>query len=165
VSTFAKTRALLESAGKVVVRCAPSPGFIVPRRQAAAMNEAARLVEEGVATPEDIDRAVRAGFGPRYTAMGMCEFIDYGGLDILYYASKSMAQALQAPRYEPPAIVERLMREGKRGAREGEGLSEWRGRDMAAYQRELVGRFAALFAHLKLLPPPGAADRLERTDS
>src|SRR5437868_12423030 len=38
------------------------------RLQAAAMNEAARLVEEGMATPEDIDRAVRAGFGPRYTA-------------------------------------------------------------------------------------------------
>jgi len=164
-STYEQTKALLESVGKVVVRCAPSPGFIVPRLQAAAMNEAARLVEEGVATPEDIDRAVRAGFGPRYTAMGMCEFIDYGGLDILYYASKSMARALQAPRYEPPAIVERLMREGKRGAREGEGLADWRGRDMAAYQRELVARFAALFAHLKLLPPPGAVDRLERTDS
>lgn len=163
--TFERTKALLESAGKVVVRCAPSPGFIVPRLQAAAMNEAARLVEEGVATPEDIDRAVRAGFGPRYTAMGMCEFIDYGGLDILYYASRSMAQALAAPRYEPPAIVERLMREGRRGAREGAGLSDWRGRDMAAYQRELVGRFVALFAHLKLLPPPGAADRLDRPES
>jgi 3-hydroxybutyryl-CoA dehydrogenase len=164
-STFARTKVLLEAAGKVVVRCAPSPGFIVPRLQAAAMNEAARLVEEGVATPEDIDRAVRAGFGPRYTAMGMCEFIDYGGLDILYYASKSMARALEAPRYEPPAIVERLMREGKRGAREGEGLSDWRGRDMAAYQRELLGRFVALFAQLGLLPPPGAADRLERPES
>ncbi len=163
-ATFEKIRALLESAGKVVVRCAPSPGFIVPRLQAAAMNEAARLVEEGVATPEDIDRAVRAGFGPRYTAMGMCEFIDYGGLDILYYASKSMARALEAPRYEPPAIVERLMAEGKRGAREGEGLADWRGRDLAAYQRELVGRFVALFAHLKLLPPPGAADRLDRPE-
>ncbi len=164
-ATFAAMKTLLESAGKVVVRCAASPGFIVPRLQAAAMNEAARLVEEGVATPEDIDRAVRAGFGPRYTAMGMCEFIDYGGLDILYYASKSMARALDAPRYEPPAIVERLMAEGKRGAREGEGLVDWRGRDLAAYQRELVGRFAALFAHLKLLPPPGAADRLDRPDS
>ncbi len=162
--TFAQTKALLESAGKVVVRCAPSPGFIVPRLQAAAMNEAARLVEEGVATPEDIDRAVRAGFGPRYTAMGMCEFIDYGGLDILYYASKSMARALDAPRYEPPAIVERLMREGRRGAREGQGLADWRGRDMAAYQRELVGRFVALFAQLELLPPPGAADRLDRPE-
>jgi 3-hydroxybutyryl-CoA dehydrogenase len=164
-ATVAKTRMLLESAGKVVVRCAASPGFIVPRLQAAAMNEAARLVEEGVATPEDIDRAVRAGFGPRYTAMGMCEFIDYGGLDILYYASKSMARALGAPRYAPPAIVERLMREGKRGAREGEGLADWRGRDMAAYQRELVGRFVRLFAQLGLLPPPGAADRLDRPES
>jgi 3-hydroxybutyryl-CoA dehydrogenase len=164
-STVKSVMRLLESAGKVVVRCAPSPGFIVPRLQAAAMNEAARLVEEGVATPEDIDKAVRAGFGPRYTAMGLCEFIDYGGLDILYYASRAMAEALQAPRYAPPNIVERLMREGRRGAREGQGLYDWRGRDMAAYQRELVGRFVALFAHLKLLPPPGAVDRLDRTDS
>lgn len=163
-STFTAMKALLESAGKVVVRCAPSPGFIVPRLQAAAMNEAARLVEEGVATPEDIDRAVRAGFGPRYTAMGMCEFIDYGGLDILYYAAQAMARALDAPRYEPPAIVARLMAEGKRGAREGEGLADWRGRDLAAYQKELVGRFVALYTHLRLLPPPGAADRLGTTD-
>jgi 3-hydroxybutyryl-CoA dehydrogenase len=157
--TFAAVKALLESAGKVVVRCAPSPGFIVPRLQAAAMNEAARLVEEGVATPEDIDRAVRAGFGPRYTAMGICEFIDYGGLDILYYASSSMARSLAAPRYEPPEIVRRLMEAGKRGAREGEGLYDWRGRDLPAYQRELSARFVALFRHLDLLPPPGPPRR------
>jgi 3-hydroxybutyryl-CoA dehydrogenase len=153
-STFNRIKALLEDAGKVVVRCAPSPGFIVPRLQAAAMNEAARLVEEGVATPEDIDRAVRAGFGPRYTAMGLCEFIDYGGLDILYYASRSMAKALDAPRYEPPALIKKLMEEGKRGAREGQGLYDWRGRDLAAYQKDLLGRFVALFRDLKLLPPP-----------
>jgi 3-hydroxybutyryl-CoA dehydrogenase len=153
-ATFEKLKALLESAGKVVVRCAPSPGFIVPRLQAAAMNEAARLVEEGVATPEDIDKAVRAGFGPRYTAMGLCEFIDYGGLDILYYASRSMARALDAPRYEPPEIVRRLMDEGKRGAREGEGFYDWRERDLPAYQRALLGRFVALFRHLGLLRPP-----------
>lgn len=154
--SVAALRTLLESAGKVVVRCAPSPGFIVPRLQAAAMNEAARLVEEGVASAQDVDRAVRAGFGPRYAAMGLCEFIDYGGLDILYYASSSMARALQAPRYEPPAIVQRLMQEGKRGAREGEGLYDWRGRDMAEYQRALVARYVALFRHLGLLAPPGA---------
>ena len=158
-STFDWLRTLLESAGKVVVRCAPSPGFIVPRLQAAAMNEAARLVEEGVATAEDIDRAVRAGFGPRYSAMGLCEFIDYGGLDILYRASGSMARALDAPRYEPPAIVRRLMEEGKRGARDGEGFYDWRGRDLAGYQRELVGRFVSLFRHLRLLAPPGDEKR------
>ena len=152
-ATFLKTKKILEDAGKVVVRCAASPGFIVPRLQAAAMNEAARLVEEGVATPEDIDRAVRSGFGPRYTAMGLCEFIDYGGLDILFYASTSMAQALNAPRYEPPALVKRLMEEGKRGTREGEGLYDWRGRDLGAYQSDLVGRYVALFRHLGLLKP------------
>jgi 3-hydroxybutyryl-CoA dehydrogenase len=153
-STFDKVKALLEAAGKVVVRCAASPGFIVPRLQAAAMNEAARLVEEGVATPEDIDRAVRAGFGPRYTAMGICEFIDWGGLDILFYASSSMARALGAPRYEPPALVKALMDQGKRGTRDGEGLYDWRGRDLGAYQRELVGRYVALFKYLGLVKPP-----------
>ncbi len=155
-STFARMRALLESAGKVVVRCAASPGFIVPRLQAAAMNEAARLVEEGVASAEDIDRAVRSGFGPRYATMGICEFIDFGGVDILYYASRSMAQALDAPRYAPPPIVERLMREGRRGAREGQGFYDWRGRDLAAYQHDLLGRFVGLLQHLDLLAPPGA---------
>ena len=150
-ATFLKVKKILEDAGKVVVRCAPSPGFIVPRLQAAAMNEAARLVEEGVATPEEIDRAVRAGFGPRYTAMGLCEFIDYGWLDILFYASSSMQRALNAPRYEPPALVKRLMEEGKRGTREGEGLYDWRGKDLGAYQRDLVGRYVALFRHLGLL--------------
>lgn len=153
-SVFLKLKKLLEDAGKVVVRCAPSPGFIVPRLQAAAMNEAARLVEEGVATPEDIDRAVRAGFGPRYTAMGLCEFIDYGGLDILFYASSSMQRALNAPRYEPPRLIKELMEQGKRGAREGQGLYDWRGRDLPAYQRELVGRYVELFRHLGLLKPP-----------
>jgi 3-hydroxybutyryl-CoA dehydrogenase len=152
-ATFTTVKKILEDAGKVVVRCAASPGFIVPRLQAAAMNEAARLVEEGVATPEDIDRAVRSGFGPRYTAMGLCEFIDYGGLDILFYASTSMARALNAPRYEPPALVKRLMEEGKRGTREGEGLYDWRGKDLGAYQRDLVGRYVALFRHLGLLKP------------
>ena len=152
-ATLQKAGKLLEDAGKVVVRCAASPGFIVPRLQAAVMNEAARLVEEGVATPEDIDRAVRSGFGPRYTAMGVCEFIDYGGLDILFYASSSMARALDAPRYEPPALVKRLMDEGKRGTREGQGLYDWRGRDLGQYQRDLVGRYVALFRHLGLLKP------------
>jgi 3-hydroxybutyryl-CoA dehydrogenase len=65
-----------------------------------------------------------------------------------------MARALSAPRYEPPALIRELMEAGKRGAREGEGLYDWRGRDLAAYQRELIGRYVALFRHLGLLRPP-----------
>ena len=79
---------LLRMAGKTPVMCAPSAGYIVPRIQALAMNEAARMVEEGVASAEDIDTAVRLGFGLRFSVLGLLEFIDWGGGDILYYASR-----------------------------------------------------------------------------
>ena len=67
----ARVKALLEGIGKVPVVCAATPGFIVPRIQALAMNEAARMVEQGVASPEDIDKAIRYGFGFRFAVMGM----------------------------------------------------------------------------------------------
>src|ERR1700689_605660 len=65
-----RVRALLEGIGKVPVVCAPTPGFIVPRIQALAMNEAARMVEEGGASAQGITKAVRYGFGFRYAVMG-----------------------------------------------------------------------------------------------
>ena len=85
-------------AGKTPVMCAPSAGYIVPRIQALAMNEAARMVEEGVASAEDIDTAVRLGFGLRFSVLGLLEFIDWGGGDILYYASRYLAGALDPLR-------------------------------------------------------------------
>ena len=91
---IAKVKALLEGIGKVPVVCAATPGFIVPRIQALAMNEAARMVEEGVASAEDIDKAIRYGFGFRYAVLGLLEFIDWGGGDILYYASRYLEGAL-----------------------------------------------------------------------
>ncbi len=154
-TSYARMAALLESAGKVGVRCGQRPGYIVPRIQAAAMNEAARIVEEGAATPADVDRAVRAGFGPRYATMGLAEFIDFGGLDILYYASSYLMQALPAERFRPPAIIEAKMKAGERGLREGAGLYDHRGRDVAAYTRELLKRQVDLFRFLGLLPAPG----------
>ena len=90
----ARLKSLLEGIGKVPVVCAARPGYIVPRIQALAMNEAARMVEEGVASAEDIDKAIKYGFGIRYANLGMLEFIDYGGGDILYYASRYLTQAL-----------------------------------------------------------------------
>ena len=67
---------LLQGIGKQTVECGPAPGYIVPRLQALIMNEAARMVAEGVATPEDIDKATRYGLGLRFAAMGVVEFID-----------------------------------------------------------------------------------------
>jgi 3-hydroxybutyryl-CoA dehydrogenase len=152
-----RMKRLLEAIGKKPVVCKAAPGFIVPRLQALVMNEAARMVEQGLASAEDVDRAVRYGFGLRYASMGVVEFIDYGGLDILYYASRYLAQALGEPRFEPPAIVERYMREGRRGLRDGQGFFDWKSVDTARYRREVLARQLALLRHLGLAPEPGAA--------
>ena len=121
----ARLKALLEGIGKVPVVCAPRPGYIVPRIQALAMNEAARMVEEGVASPEEIDKAIKYGFGFRFAVLGMLEFIDWGGGDILYYASRYLTQALGSERYAAPEIVERNMREGRIGFRTGQGFLDY----------------------------------------
>jgi 3-hydroxybutyryl-CoA dehydrogenase len=120
-------KALLESVGKVPVVCAARPGYIVPRIQALAMNEAARMVEEGVASAEDIDKAIKYGFGIRFAVLGMLEFIDWGGGDILYYASRYLTGALGSERYAAPDIVERNMAEGRTRLRTGAGFSTTKG--------------------------------------
>jgi 3-hydroxybutyryl-CoA dehydrogenase len=135
-----KLKALLEEAAKVPVVCGPTPGFIVPRLQALIMNEAARMVEEGAASAEDIDKATRYGLGLRFAAIGVVEFIDYGGNDILYYASKYLAERVSAERYTAPEIVQRLMREGHLGLKTGQGFYDYRGRDGRAYRKDVLAR-------------------------
>src|SRR2546423_8676667 len=74
-----RTLALLQRLGKTPVRCADSPGFIGPRLQVLLMNEAVRLVEGGVATPEDVDKAFMAGVGFSHAAVGIFSVIYMGG--------------------------------------------------------------------------------------
>jgi 3-hydroxybutyryl-CoA dehydrogenase len=152
---LAATMALLARAGKVPVECAPSPGYIVPRIQTLAMNEAARLVEEGVATPEAVDTASRLGFGLRFAVLGLLEFIDWGGVDILSYASDYLREALGSERYAAADSVQEHMREGRMGMKTGTGYYDFRQRDLSAYQRETIARFVGLLHHLELLPAPG----------
>lgn len=142
----------LESIGKAPVLCAPRPGYIVPRLQALVMNEAARLVEEGVASAEDVDRAVRLGFGLRYASMGVLEFVDVGGLDILYYASRYMSQTVSAERYEVPPLIERMMSEGRTGLRSGAGFYDWSQIDPDRFRDALMARLVALLRHEGRLP-------------
>jgi 3-hydroxybutyryl-CoA dehydrogenase len=151
--TTQRMRAALTAMGKVPVVCSASPGYIVPRIQALAMNEAARLVEEGVASAEDVDTAVRTGFGLRYAVLGLLEFIDWGGNDILYYASGHLSRTVDAERYRVPAIVEQNMREGRNGVREGSGFYQYTDIDVDAYRRKRLESFVRLVQHLGLLPP------------
>ena len=146
--------ALLEGVGKVPVVCAARPGFIVPRLQTLAMNEAARMVEEGVASAADIDKAVTYGFGFRYAVLGLLEFIDWGGGDILYYASRYLTEALGHPRYAAPDIIERNMAEGRTGMRDGKGFLDYEGLDLAAHREQRLGLLAEQLRRLGLARPP-----------
>jgi 3-hydroxybutyryl-CoA dehydrogenase len=147
-------KALLEAIGKVPVVCAAAPGFIVPRIQALAMNEAARMVEQGLATAEDIDKATRYGFGFRFAAMGLVEFIDFGGNDILYYASAYLARELGDARYAAPAIVHRMMQEGRNGLRSGTGFYDYADRDALAYRKDVMARMLAMLRQVGMARPP-----------
>jgi 3-hydroxybutyryl-CoA dehydrogenase len=143
---------LLKSIGKKPVLCKPAPGFIVPRLQALVMNEAARMIEQGIATPEAIDEAICYGFGPRYAAMGVVEFIDVGGLDILYHASKYLAASTSDNRYSAPDIVNRYMLEGRLGLKTGKGFYDYQNTDVAAYRQDVMSRQVALLKQLSLIP-------------
>ena len=149
-----KLRQLLEDAGKVPVVCGPTPGYIVPRLQALVMNEAARMVEEGAASAEDIDKATRYGLGLRFAAIGVIEFIDYGGNDILYYASQHLARTVSAERYTAPQNVQRLMREGHLGLKSGQGFYDYRSRDTRAYRKDVLERTLRQLRQSGLFRPP-----------
>jgi 3-hydroxybutyryl-CoA dehydrogenase len=150
----ARLTALLEGIGKVPVVCAARPGYIVPRIQAMAMNEAARMVEEGVASADDIDKAIKYGFGFRFAVLGLLEFIDWGGGDILYYASRYLTSALGHERYAAPEIIERNMAEGRIGLRTRQGFFDYDNMDVDSYRNERLGAFVAMLRHFNLARPP-----------
>jgi 3-hydroxybutyryl-CoA dehydrogenase len=139
-----RTITFLAGLGKTPVRCADAPGFIVPRLQVVLMNEAVRLVEEGVATPEEVDRAIRSGLGFRYADVGVFEFIDWGGVDILYRASAFMTQASGDERYRTPRLVEEKMSRNELGPKTGRGFFDYAGETRERFEtaklRQLLRR-------------------------
>src|SRR5437879_11396055 len=95
--------------------------------QALLMNEAVRLVEEGVATPEDVDRAFKAGMGFRFATVGIFEFIDWGGVDILHRASGFLAKALGAERFRTARLVGEKIARNELGRKTGRGFYDYKG--------------------------------------
>jgi 3-hydroxybutyryl-CoA dehydrogenase len=154
---LARTKALMEAIGKLPVVCGPTPGYIVPRLQALVMNEAARMVEEGAA--EELDKATRDGLGLRFAALGVVEFIDFGGADILHHASREMSGSIDPARYAAPAILDRMMEEGRLGLKSGSGFYDYAARDVGAYRRDVLARTLGMLKHAGLWRPP--ADRTQ----
>lgn len=152
----AQLSALLEATGKVPVTCAAAPGYMIPRIQQVAMNEAARMVEEGVASAEDLEKAIRYGFSFRFSVLGLLEFIDWGGGDILYYASEYLSKALDNPRYEAPQVIRDNMDAGHIGLKTRQGFLNYEGMDVAAYREAKLRALAERLKAEDLMRPPVA---------
>lgn len=117
------TVALAERMGKVPVRVEKEmPGFLVNRILRAITNEAYFLLENGVATFEDIDTACRLGLNH---PMGPFQLSDFSGLDIGYYARLERYEETGDERYEPPPSLERRVLRGDLGRKTGRGFYDY----------------------------------------
>jgi 3-hydroxybutyryl-CoA dehydrogenase len=119
---------LVASLGKQAVRVFDSPGFATSRLGVALGLEAMRMLEEGVATAADIDRAMELGYGHR---MGPLKTSDLVGLDVRLAIAETLAAELPSDRFTPPKILKALVAEGRTGKKSGEGFFRWDG-DKAA---------------------------------
>jgi 3-hydroxybutyryl-CoA dehydrogenase len=122
--TVERAIALVRSLGKEAVRVNDSPGFATSRLGVALGLEAMRMVEEGVALPEDIDRAMELGYGHR---MGPLKTSDLVGLDVRLAIAEGLASELPGERFTPPESLRKMVAEGRTGKKSGEGFYRWEG--------------------------------------
>lgn len=120
--TVARAREAAERMGKTPIVIADSPGFASSRLGVALGLEAIRMVEEGVASPQDIDTAMTLGY--RHP-MGPLRLGDLVGLDVRLDIARYLHDALGSPAFEPPALLERMVAEGRLGRKTGRGFYEW----------------------------------------
>jgi 3-hydroxybutyryl-CoA dehydrogenase len=121
--TLAAARAWAEGIGKTcIVVNRDVAGFVTTRIITALANEAIRLVESGVASPEDVDTACRLGFGH---AMGPLATTDLTGVDVMRRASLSIYNETANPTFYPPELLTRMQAAGDLGRKSGRGFYEY----------------------------------------
>ncbi|HYU27092.1 MAG TPA: 3-hydroxyacyl-CoA dehydrogenase family protein [Thermoanaerobaculia bacterium] len=119
--TVAAVRAVAEAMGKQPIVVNDSPGFATSRLGVAIGLEAIRMLEEGVASAEDIDRAMELGYNH---PMGPLRLTDLVGLDVRLGIAEVLAATL-GPRFEPPQLLRDMVAQGKLGKKTGEGFYRW----------------------------------------
>ena len=121
------------------------PGFVGNRLQFAVFREALHLVQEGIASPEDVDTAMKSGPGLRYAFLGPLETAALGGLDVFANISSYLFAQLSAEQQPPTCLRDRVER-GKLGVKSGEGFYEYHGKGL---EELLAARDARLIQLLR----------------
>ena len=130
------------------------PGFLANRIQHALMREALSLVEEGIATPDDIDTAVRYSFGFRYAAVGPMTQKEISGWEGMTLAAELIYPSLSNIT-APPSCVTDLVKSGKTGIAKGAGFKTWSADEAAIMKKKYEERLKAAFEVLKIAPDKG----------
>lgn len=117
--TIATVRAYGAAIGKELIVVKDSPGFASSRLGVALGLEATRMLEEGVASAEDIDRAMKLGYGH---PMGPLELGDLVGLDVRLAIAEYLYAETGSPTFRPPQLLKKMVRAGKLGKKSGEGF-------------------------------------------
>ena len=121
--TVSATKEFAEKLGKVpVVTFKEAPAGIVSRVLAGLLNEAAVVYADGIASPQDIDEAMKLGAG---LPMGPLALIDMIGLDIHLAKMETLYKKLNDELYNPPDIIKQMVAEGKLGKKSGEGFYKY----------------------------------------
>jgi 3-hydroxybutyryl-CoA dehydrogenase len=140
--------AFLTNLGKMPTLCQSAPGFVANRIQIAMASEAIALVEEGLATPAEVDRIVKSSFGFRLGAYGPFEIIDQAGADTYYSVFEYLYEKLGKAHFKPPRLLADQVQAGRLGLKTSGGFYEFGPGAADSMRRERDRKF---YARLKLV--------------
>jgi 3-hydroxybutyryl-CoA dehydrogenase len=147
-----KVMRFLRDIGKRPAIVGDGPGFVANRIQNALFLEALRCVEEGLASPQEVDEVVRSCFGFRLPFFGPFQIADMAGLDVYVSVLETLEEGLGA-RFEVPDALRELVERGRTGTKSGAGFLEYTDEERERLLIERDRRYAALGELLERLPP------------
>jgi 3-hydroxybutyryl-CoA dehydrogenase len=121
---FSAAYAFAEALGKKPITAKDNSGFVVNLLLVPYMLDAIRQLERGVASIEDIDRAMTLGLGHPMGPFTLCDFV---GIDTLYRISQIMFEEYREGRYASPPLLKRIVSLGRFGRKTGKGFYDWSG--------------------------------------
>ena len=145
----ASTAAVIELAhavGKKTTVCKKDvPGFILNRIQFAILRECISLVEDGIATVEDVDACMKYGLGFRYAAYGPFEVADFGGVDTFHHIAEYI-NPLLCNETRVQELIDNLYKNGDYGVKSGKGFYDYEGKDpITERDKKFVKIYNALY--------------------